>query len=80
VPYSEKRPATSEIHLSKIPPGVEGVVIDAKIFTRKGAEKDDRSQAIEDEDVESLIKDRDDEIRIITNNVKKRFPSCCLVK
>ncbi len=57
----------------KIPPGVEGVVIDAKIFTRKGAEKDDRSQAIEDEDVESLIKDRDDEIRIITNNVKKKI-------
>ncbi|MEA2013972.1 MAG: DNA-directed RNA polymerase subunit beta [Thermodesulfobacteriota bacterium] len=57
----------------KIPPGVEGVVIDAKIFTRKGAEKDSRSQAIEDEDVENLLKDRDDEIRIITNNVKKKL-------
>jgi len=57
----------------RIPPGVEGVVIDAKIFTRKGTEKDSRSQEIEDEDVESLLKDRDDEIRIITNNVKKKL-------
>jgi DNA-directed RNA polymerase subunit beta len=31
----------------RVPPGVEGTVIDAKIFTRKGAESDSRSQAIE---------------------------------
>ncbi|MBN2539074.1 MAG: DNA-directed RNA polymerase subunit beta [Deltaproteobacteria bacterium] len=57
----------------RIPPGVEGVVIDAKIFTRKGAEKDDRSQAIEDEAIDNLLKDRDDEIRIITHNVKNKI-------
>ncbi|MBW2648466.1 MAG: DNA-directed RNA polymerase subunit beta, partial [Deltaproteobacteria bacterium] len=57
----------------RIPPGVEGVVIDAKIFIRKGTAKDSRSQAIEDEEVGSLLKDRDDEIKIITHNVKKKI-------
>jgi len=57
----------------RIPPGVEGVVIDAKIFSRKGTEKDSRSQEIENEEVDNLLKDRDDEIRIITHNVKEKI-------
>ncbi|HPQ43712.1 MAG TPA: DNA-directed RNA polymerase subunit beta [Syntrophales bacterium] len=57
----------------RVPPGVEGVVIDAKIFTRKGAEKDSRSQTIEDEAIDNLLKDRDDEIRIITHHVKNKI-------
>ncbi|MDD5233537.1 MAG: DNA-directed RNA polymerase subunit beta [Syntrophales bacterium] len=57
----------------RVPPGVEGVVIDAKIFTRKGAEKDRRSQIIEEEDIQSLMKDRDDEVRIITESVKSKI-------
>jgi DNA-directed RNA polymerase subunit beta len=55
----------------RVPPGVEGTVIDAKVFTRKGAEKDHRSQYIEDEAIAMLQKDREDEIRIITEAVKK---------
>jgi DNA-directed RNA polymerase subunit beta len=57
----------------RVPPGVEGTVIDAKIFSRKGAERDHRSQFIEDEAVRNLCKDRDDEIRIITESVKKNI-------
>jgi len=56
-----------------VPPGVEGTVIDAKIFTRKGTEKDHRSQYIEEEAIEQLKKDRDDEIRIATETVKKKI-------
>jgi DNA-directed RNA polymerase subunit beta len=56
----------------RVPPGVEGTVIDAKIFIRKGAEKDYRSQIIEEEVFASLFKDRDDEIRIITEAVRER--------
>ncbi|MCX7634160.1 MAG: DNA-directed RNA polymerase subunit beta [Syntrophales bacterium] len=56
----------------RVPPGVEGTVIDAKIFTRKGVEKDYRTHHIEDEAIRSLQKDRDDEIRIITDAVRKR--------
>ncbi|SEM00101.1 DNA-directed RNA polymerase subunit beta [Syntrophus gentianae] len=59
----------------RVPPGVEGTVIDAKIFTRKGAEKDLRSQYIEDEAAAMLQKDRDDEIRIVTEMVKKDVSS-----
>jgi DNA-directed RNA polymerase subunit beta len=59
----------------RVPPGVEGIVIDAKIFTRKGAERDRRSQNIEQEEAQRLIKDRDDEIRIITESVKKNLSS-----
>jgi len=54
-----------------VPPGVEGTVIDAKIFTRKGADSDLRSQAIEIEAIEQITKDRDDEIRILTETIKK---------
>ncbi|MBN1363309.1 MAG: DNA-directed RNA polymerase subunit beta [Syntrophaceae bacterium] len=55
----------------RVPPGVEGTVIDAKIFTRKGAESDLRSEAIEADAIEQITKDRDDEIRILTETIKK---------
>ncbi len=55
----------------RVPPGVEGTVIDAKVFTRKGAENDARSKAIETEAVEQITKDRDDEVRILTETIKK---------
>jgi len=64
----------------RVPPGVEGIVIDAKIFTRKGAERDRRSQNIEQEEAQRLIKDRDDEIRIITESVRKNISSLLLGK
>ncbi|PKN82801.1 MAG: DNA-directed RNA polymerase subunit beta, partial [Deltaproteobacteria bacterium HGW-Deltaproteobacteria-1] len=55
----------------RVPPGVEGTIIDAKIFTRKGADKDLRSQSIEEDAIEQLTKDRDDEIRILAESIKK---------
>jgi DNA-directed RNA polymerase subunit beta len=55
----------------RVSPGVEGTVIDAKIFTRKGADRDLRSQAIESDVIEQLTKDRDDEIRILSETIKK---------
>jgi len=57
----------------RVPPGVEGTVIDAKIFTRKGVEKDHRSQEIEEEALSSIEKDRTDEIRIILDSVRLRI-------
>ncbi len=53
----------------RVPPGVEGTIIDAKIFSRKGAERDQRSRAIEEEAIASLEKDRNDQIRILTETV-----------
>jgi DNA-directed RNA polymerase subunit beta len=52
----------------KVPPGVEGTVIGAKIFSRKGADKDSRTEAIERAEEEKLRKDEQDEIRIIRNS------------
>ncbi|MBI5575269.1 MAG: DNA-directed RNA polymerase subunit beta [Deltaproteobacteria bacterium] len=49
----------------RVPPGIEGIVIDAKVFTRKGGEKDERAQALEEKEMDRLLRDQDDEIRII---------------
>jgi len=64
----------------RVPPGVEGTVIDTKIFARKGTERDSRSQYIEEEAVSLLNKDRDDEIRIITEGVKTQIAGMLIGK
>ncbi len=46
-------------------PGVEGVVIDTRIFSRKGVKKDSRMKEQEEFQVEAIKRNRDDEIRII---------------
>ncbi|MFZ5447562.1 MAG: DNA-directed RNA polymerase subunit beta [Thermodesulfobacteriota bacterium] len=56
----------------RVPPGIEGVVIDARVFSRKGVEKDDRSRSIEDEAVAKLQKDQADEIAIITQTFRQK--------
>ena len=48
-----------------VPPGVEGTVIGAKVFSRKGSDKDSRTELIEKAEEEKLRKDEQDEIRII---------------
>jgi DNA-directed RNA polymerase subunit beta len=57
----------------KVPPGVEGTVIGAKIFSRKGADKDSRTEAIERAEEEKLRKDEQDEIRIIRNSATDKL-------
>jgi DNA-directed RNA polymerase subunit beta len=56
----------------RVPPGVNGTVIGAKIFSRKGADKDERTVAIEDEDEARLLKDQNDEIKIIREAAYER--------
>src|SRR5204862_6410011 len=57
------------------PPGIEGTVVDCKIFSRKGQEKDERAKAIEDEQITRLTRNLQDEIRILTDERAKRLPS-----
>jgi DNA-directed RNA polymerase subunit beta len=52
----------------RVPPGVEGTVIGAKIFSRKGSDKDARTEIIERAEEEKLRKDEQDEIRIIRDS------------
>ena len=57
----------------RVPPGIEGVMIDARVFSRKGVEKDDRSRSIEDEAVAKLQKDQADEMAIITQSYRQKL-------
>jgi DNA-directed RNA polymerase subunit beta len=55
------------------PPGIEGIVVDVKIFSRKGQEKDERAKAIEANQIAKLEKNLSDEIRILTDERLKRL-------
>ncbi|MBI2988412.1 MAG: DNA-directed RNA polymerase subunit beta [Deltaproteobacteria bacterium] len=57
----------------RVPPGVEGTVINVRIFSRKGMDKDERSRFIEDEEIGRLRKDQQDEVRIIQEGALKRL-------
>ena len=52
----------------RVPPGVSGTVVDVRIFTRRGLEKDERALAIEQAEISKLAKDRDDEKAILEDN------------
>ena len=55
------------------PPGIEGMVVDVKIFSRKGQEKDERAKSIEAQQIAKLEKNLSDEIRILTDERLKRL-------
>ena len=57
----------------RVPPGIQGIVIDAKVFSRRGVEKDDRTRLIEDEEIAALEKDRDDEMTVIEDVVRAQI-------
>jgi DNA-directed RNA polymerase subunit beta len=56
----------------RVPPGVGGVVIQARVFSRKGTEKDERAREIEDQERAKLEKDMADEIKIIRESAHDR--------
>jgi DNA-directed RNA polymerase subunit beta len=55
------------------PPGIEGTIVDCKIFSRKGQEKDERSKLIEETQIQRLQRNLQDEIRILTDERAKRL-------
>ncbi|HEV8335748.1 MAG TPA: DNA-directed RNA polymerase subunit beta [Candidatus Polarisedimenticolia bacterium] len=62
------------------PPGIEGTVVDVKIFCRKGVEKDGRALAIEQEQIARMEKNLNDEIRILKEENRKRITELLLGK
>jgi DNA-directed RNA polymerase subunit beta len=56
-----------------VPPGIEGTVLDVKVFTRKGAAKDKRSKAIEEDKIFQLQRNLEDESRILKENSYKKM-------
>jgi DNA-directed RNA polymerase subunit beta len=57
----------------RVPPGVEGIVIDAQVFSRRGVEKDERTKAIQAAEISQLTKDKEDEIAVIARNVREKL-------
>jgi DNA-directed RNA polymerase subunit beta len=57
----------------KVPPGVTGIVINARIFSRKGTEKDERAKAIEDQERAKLERSRDEEMKILRDSFFRKI-------
>ena len=57
----------------KVPPGGAGTIVEVRVFSRRGVDKDERSQAIERTEIERLAKDRDDEQTILESGFYDRL-------
>jgi DNA-directed RNA polymerase subunit beta len=57
----------------RVPPGIDGTVISVNIFSRRGADKDERTRSIEDEETAKILKDQEDEIKILKENVERKL-------
>ena len=57
----------------RVPPGVTGTIIGAKVFSRKGVEKDERAKQIESMEEARLLKDQNDEIKVIQDSAFSRL-------
>src|SRR5262249_61237296 len=64
----------------RVPPGVEGTVINVRVFSRKGVVKDERSQSIEEEEVQRLQKDVEEEVRIIQESSLRKIKQLLIGK
>ena len=64
----------------RVPPGVQGTIVEVRVFNRHGVDKDERAQAIEREQIEQLAKDRDDELAILDRNVYARLADVLIGK
>jgi DNA-directed RNA polymerase subunit beta len=57
----------------RVPPGVNGTVVEVRLFSRRGVDKDERALAIEQAEIERLAKDRDDEKAILERSFYSRL-------
>ena len=62
----------------KIPPGERGVVIDVKIFTKRGVDKDERALGIERKEIDSFFKDKNNECAIVEKCLHEKINSIIL--
>ncbi|MEM8760669.1 MAG: DNA-directed RNA polymerase subunit beta, partial [Pseudomonadota bacterium] len=64
----------------RLPPGDYGTIVEVRVFNRHGVDKDERAVQIEREEVESLARDRDDEMAILDRNIYARLKGMILGK
>jgi DNA-directed RNA polymerase subunit beta len=57
----------------RLPPGVSGTIVEVRVFSRRGVDKDERALAIERSEIERLAKDRDDEKAILERSFAQRL-------
>jgi DNA-directed RNA polymerase subunit beta len=69
--FGEKASDVKDTSL-RVPPGMDGTVIDVRVFTRDGVEKDQRALAIEKAELEKIRKDLDDQRRILEDDLFQR--------
>jgi len=69
--FGEKASDVKDTSL-RVPPGMDGTVIDVRVFTRDGVEKDVRALSIENSELESVRKDFDDTLRILEEDIYER--------
>jgi DNA-directed RNA polymerase subunit beta len=62
----------------RVPPGVTGTVVEVRVFSRRGVDKDERSMANERAEIEHLAKDRDDEKHILERWFRGRLKNLLL--
>jgi len=77
--FGEKASDVKDTSL-RVPHGIEGVIIDVKVFTRRGEDKDKRAVEIEEEEERKIISDRDEEIGIMETYTKERIQELLLGK
>jgi len=77
--FGEKASDVKDTSL-RVPSGMDGTVIDVRVFAREGVEKDDRSNEIESADIESVRKDLKDQLRIVESDIFNRLEKLLLNK
>ena len=77
--FGEKAGDVKDTSLT-VPPGVEGTVVDVKIFSRKGLDKDERSKSIESDDVNKIQREHQDSLRIVEEEKNKKIRKLLLGK
>src|SRR5258705_8875638 len=77
--FGEKASDVKDTSL-RVPPGMDGTVIDVRVFTRDGVEKDTRALAIEKSELEKVRKDLEDQRRILEDDLFERVRSVLLGK
>ncbi len=70
--FGEKASDVKDTSL-RVPPGMDGTVIDVRVFTRDGVQKDARALSIEKSELESVRKDLDDTLRILEEDIYERI-------
>ena len=63
-----------------VPPGIEGTVVDVRVFSRRGVDKDDRAKSIEEEEIAGLEKDYQDEIAMVEMERDQKLKNLLVAK